>query len=85
MQIYYASLRGITEGGDWSAWLQYFLNGVARQSEDAISRAERTNKLLEHWRHRLASDAHAKVAFKMVELLGANPFLTPGVLSKGLA
>ena len=74
---YYGGLRGITEGGDWDGWLQYFLNGVARQAEDALSRAERTNKLLEQWRHKLASDTHAKVAFQMVELLGANPFLTP--------
>lgn len=74
---YYGGLRGITEGGDWDGWLQYFLNGVARQAEDALSRAERTNKLLEQWRHKLASDTHAKVAFQMVELLAANPFLTP--------
>ena len=74
---YYGGLRGISEGGDWVGWLQYFLNGVARQAEDALSRAERTNTLLERWRHKLASDAHAKVAFQMVDLLGANPFITP--------
>jgi len=74
---YYGGLRGITEGGDWASWLQYFLNGVARQAEDALSRAERTNTLLEQWRHKLSSDAHAKVAFQMVDLLGANPFVTP--------
>jgi Fic family protein len=74
---YYGGLRGITESGDWAGWLQYFLNGVARQAEDALSRAERTNTLLERWRHKLASDAHAKVAFQMVDMLGANSFLTP--------
>jgi Fic family protein len=74
---YYGALRAITESGDWSGWLQYFLNGVARQAEDALSRAERTNRLLEKWRYKLASDAHAKVALQIVDLLGANPFLTP--------
>ena len=74
---YYGSLRSISERGDWAGWLQYFLNGVARQAEDALSRAERTNALLERWRHKLATDAHAKVAFQMVDLLGANPFITP--------
>jgi len=33
--------------------------------------------LLERWRYKLASDAHAKVALQIVDLLGANPFLTP--------
>lgn len=74
---YYGALRGITETGDWGGWLQYFLNGVARQAEDALNRAERTNRLLEKWRYKLASDAHAKVALQIVDLLGANPFLTP--------
>lgn len=74
---YYGGLRGITESGNWTYWLQYFLNGVARQAEDALSRAERINRLLEKWRHKLATDANAKVAFQMLDLLGANPFVTP--------
>src|SRR6266436_7140401 len=59
---YYGGLRGVSERGDWAGWLQYFLNGVARQAEDALSRAERINALLERWHRKLASDAHAKVA-----------------------
>jgi Fic family protein len=74
---YYRGLRSISEEGNWSGWLQYFLNGVARQAEDALSRAERANKLLESWRHKLAGDAQVKVAFQLIDLLGANPFLTP--------
>jgi Fic family protein len=74
---YYGGLRGISERGDWSGWLQYFLNGVARQSEDALSRAERMNALLSGWRDQLAGDAGTKVALQLIELLGANPFVTP--------
>jgi len=74
---YYGGLRGISERGDWAGWLQYFLNGVARQSEDALSRAERTNALMERWRRKLATNAHAKVALQTLDLLGANPFVTP--------
>src|SRR6266705_149800 len=48
---YYDGLRGISEKGDWPGWLQYFLNGVARQAEDAVSRAERINALLARWRN----------------------------------
>src|SRR5207247_4370166 len=73
---YYGGLRGISERGDWTGWLQYFLNGVARQAEDALSRAERINGLLMRWRDKLAGDAGAKVAFQIAEILGANPFVT---------
>jgi Fic family protein len=74
---YYGGLRGISEGGDWVGWLQYFLNGIARQAEDALSRSERMNALLTRWRDGLAGDAGAKVAFQIVEILAANPFITP--------
>ncbi len=47
---YYERLRGVTERSEWDAWLEYFLTGVARQAEDALSRATRINDLLVRWR-----------------------------------
>jgi Fic family protein len=74
---YYDGLRHVTERADWEGWVQYFLNGVARQSEDALSRAERLNRLIENWRSTLAGRPNTRVALQMIDLLGANPFLTP--------
>ena len=81
---YYDGLRGISEKGDWLNWLQYFLNGVARQAEDAVSRAERINALLARWRDKLSGDADAKVGFRMLDMLGGNPFVTPRGVEKHL-
>ncbi len=72
---YYEGLRGVTEQGDWEGWLQYFLNGVARQSEDALGRAAKINQLLGTWRN-AAADTSSKVPLRLVEALGANPYLT---------
>lgn len=74
---YYAGLRGVSDAADWEGWVQYFLNAVARQSEDALSRAERMNRLLTRWREQLAGPTSTKVALQLLDLLGANPFLTP--------
>lgn len=74
---YYDGLRHVTAHADWEGWVQYFLNGVARQSEDALSRAGRINELLENWRNHLAGQPNTRVAFQMLDLLGANPFVTP--------
>jgi len=41
-----------------------------------MNRAERINSLLTRWRAKLGGDAGAKVAFRMVDILGANPFVT---------
>ena len=77
-------MRGVSERADWGGWLQYFLNGVARQAEDGLNRAERINGLLTLWRAKLAGDARAKVAFRMVDILGANPFVTARGVEQGL-
>jgi Fic family protein len=73
---YYEGLRGVTERGDWTGWIEYFLNGVARQSEDALSRAERINRLIAGWRDKFAGGG-SRVPLQLIDLLGANPFLTP--------
>jgi Fic family protein len=52
---YYDGLRGVSEEGAWEDWLEYFLQGVARTSEDALSRAARINDLLGDWRNRVAA------------------------------
>lgn len=74
---YYDGLRHVTARADWEGWVQYFLNGVARQSEDALSRARRINELLEKWRNKLAGQPGTRVALQLLGLLSANPFLTP--------
>ena len=72
---YYRYLRNVSQRGAWEEWLQYFLNGVARQSEDALSRAERINKLLSEWRVR-AGAGRSRIRLALLDLLATNPFLT---------
>jgi len=72
-QDYYDLLLGVTERGEWESWLEYFLNGVARQSEDALDRTSRINALLDRWRRETAG-SRSPVTGRMVELLAENPF-----------
>jgi Fic family protein len=72
---YYDGLRGISERGAWNDWLEYFLLGVARMSEDALSRAVRINGLLAEWQRRVSGES-SNNPLRVVELLGANPFIT---------
>jgi len=74
-QDYYQRLLAISKGGDWEAWLLYFLNGMARQSEDALSRVERINALLGKWRLSVAGTS-SKHGLLLLDMLTANPFLT---------
>jgi len=79
---YYGALQGVHERGEWEDWLVYFLNGVARQSEDALSRAERINALLARWKVEMAKTSQAAV--KAVDLVAENPYCTVRGVSKRL-
>lgn len=80
---YYAHLQGVTERGEWEAWVEYFLNGVARQSEDLLSRAARINSLLDRWRLAVAG-ASSTTQIELVGLLGENPYWTISGAAKRL-
>ena len=74
-QEYYDRLQGVVEHAEWEAWLEYFLNGVARMSEDVLGRAQRINALLSEWR-RDASAASSATPAALVDLLAENPYWT---------
>jgi Fic family protein len=79
---YYDGLRGVSERGAWNNWLEYFLLGVARMSEDALNRATRINQLLARWQKKMSGESSSN-PLRVVELLGANPFITTnGVAEK---
>jgi Fic family protein len=70
---YYNRLSGVTQRSEWNQWLEYFLNGVARQAEDVLHRAQRINGLLDTWRREIhGSSSRAPAA--LVDLLAENPF-----------
>ena len=72
---YYAGLRAVSERGDWEGWVEYFLLGVARMSEDALSRATRINDMLMKWRSEMAGES-TKAPLRVVEMLATNPLIT---------
>ena len=77
---YYEGLRGVSERGAWNDWLEYFLLGVARTSQDALSRATRINVILAQWQRQVAGES-TNTPLRIVDLLAANPFIT----AKGIA
>ena len=72
---YYKQLYNVSAKGTWHEWLIYFLNGVAVQSEDVLSRAERINELLNKWKIDIASSG-SQVSVNMVQHLAVNPYFT---------
>ncbi len=72
-QDYYERLWAVTDQGAWSAWLEYFFNGVTRQAEDALNRAARINTVLADWRLRCAGFS-SRNPVAIIDLLAENPY-----------
>lgn len=79
---YYKQLYDVSAKGTWSEWLTYFLNGVAVQSEDVLSRAERINELLNQWKIKIADGS--QVPIEMVQQLAINPYVTTNKIAEDL-
>ncbi len=73
---YYSHLSGVTEHNDWRGWIEYFLNGVATQAEDALFRTDAMTQMVAHWKAAAATSGRPHV-MPLIDLLAANPFITP--------
>lgn len=79
---YYDRLSGVTGQAGCAEWIEYFLNGVARMSEDALQRAERINTLLIKWRQK--ATGRSKTPLDILNLLEENPYCTVNQVSEKL-
>jgi len=81
---YYKQLYNVSSKGTWQEWLIYFLNGIAVQSEDVLSRAERINALLNQWKIVVASGG-SQVTVNIVQHLAINPYFTTNKIAQELS
>lgn len=70
---YYKHLYDVSSRGAWNEWLLYFLNGVAEQGIDAVSRAERINFLIINW-HIQAESKQGSTVHEVITNLALNPY-----------
>lgn len=77
---YYRLLQEVRERGAWEAWLEYFLDGVAKTADQAFETAIRIADLFERDRKRIAKAGdRAGSVLRLHELLQKNPYLTAPV------
>ncbi|MEK6734778.1 MAG: Fic family protein [Pseudomonadota bacterium] len=72
---YYKQLYNISSIGSWSDWFLYFLNGIAVQGLDVLSRAERINILITEWQIKAAHSKEA-ITQEIIKHLAVNPYCT---------
>jgi len=80
---YYTMLYDVSAHGSWQKYLSYFLNGVAMQSSDVLSRAERINNLISNWQTQTV-EISTQLLRDIIKHFAINPFLTVKKISQSL-
>lgn len=73
---YYELLLRVSTHGQWDAWVDFFLRGVAGQARDAVARARRLQNLREEWRKTLLNIRASALQIRLADLLFESPILT---------
>lgn len=81
---YYRLLLAVSQAGRWDEWIAFFLNGVAEQSKDAISRSEQLLNLWQSYRATLQSARSSALQLQLVDELFSYPAITIGQAAKRL-
>src|SRR4051794_11219980 len=80
---YYRRLVEVTMKGAWLEWIEFFLQGVTEQANDAVRRTRELLDLSESYRRKIAPARNAGVLSSLIDDLFATPATTiPSVASK---
>ena len=73
---YYRCLFEVSDSGDWTGWLRFFLNAVLLQAEQAVTCCREIVGLREKLRQRISDATRSANALSLLDLLFTNPYAT---------
>lgn len=81
---YYDLMLAVSQRGDWSSWLRFFLRGVEECAKEAREQAEALIGLRESYRQKLQSARSSSLLLKLIDELFKTPSITIGRTAKVL-
>ncbi len=81
---YYGLLLKVSQTGDWNAWIEFFLRGVADQAVDAAERSKALFKLRDGWVALSQKARTSALMIKMIDMLFVNPYIKSTQAAKEL-
>lgn len=76
---YYRRLLAVSQDGQWSEWISFFLRGVAEQSRDAVQRSEKLLGVWQRYRQQFQTVRSSASLLKLIDQLFHLPYLTVGM------
>jgi len=82
---YYDALLRVSTHGDWQSWLEFFLEGVRTQAQDATDRILKLQLLREEYRGRLSQRPRGTVSnMRLIDMLFETTFASVPMVRKRL-
>ena len=73
---YMELLLRVSREGDWKGWINFFLEGIAEQAKDAISRTQGLLQLRQDYRDLMQNNRSSTLSLRLVDHLFASPAVT---------
>lgn len=71
---YYSLLRGVTENGEWEAWLVYMLTAVKATAKETLNLINQIYELLQETIEKVRTDAADIYSRELVDMLFVQPY-----------
>ncbi len=72
-ELYYARLRGISHDGDWTTWIEFFLDAVVDQAQTNTVRVRGILELYERMKKQITELTRSQHALKILDTLFGHP------------
>ena len=79
---YMDCLLEVSRRGDWLAWINFFLEGIAEQSRDAVNRSRELLTLWQNYRERMQTVRVSTRTLQLIDALFATPAVTAPYVAK---
>ena len=70
---YYGCLQGISQRGDWDAWIAFFLTAVAEQAAKNVQKVRQTLDLYEQMKTKIAETTHSQYSIRLLDAIFDRP------------
>ena len=71
--LYYARLRGISRDGDWTGWVEFFLDAIVEQAQSNTDRVRAILELYDRMKSRVSDLIRSRHALKVLDALFDRP------------
>lgn len=75
-RAYYDGLLNVSQQGDWSGWIRFFVSGLAEEAADAAARIESFETLREQYHRQVATPRASALLPQLVDQLLIDPAIT---------